>query len=700
MAERRTSSDENPDRSAFILRVFRYLEKNLSTEELAGLQSELESDPLKQDLFVELCLTRQSMVQLFRSRAQFQKQSQANEFQADERSFREPARESSREPARVPTSTDLADAMILPAVSEDQLDEEVPVEQGPAALPTRIEPRWWQKPWQNPWVKAAAIAIPVIGLPLFWHLSHSDGPRQVADDSARGNVPNVAAAPVAAPTSDPTALPSGNSAVAVIKSPTPVKQPPPTELAVRPAPVVEKPVPATLELALDARWDGGKADFQLHEQIPLGPHSLNRGTVLIKLAGGATMLLQAPADFEVKSQNRVALSRGQLSGSVPHTSAGLTVQTPDMTAVDLGTEFGVDVTPHENTHLEVFDGRVQATPRSAAQSATEPSSTHATGASNHVTSDLTPSAASSTTLPTVLTANQAVEADAGSNALASAAPTPLEFMRTQELIDCTAPGGNIGLARWKAFSSVLRNDPDLVGYYTFDPTPGDPLKLTNQSVATAGTHDGQLGVPGTADSIPGWNVGRWPGKGALQFGDTMNTVVRIPNDAQLIPAVPFSYMVWLKRQDMARPVHLINAVTGDTRCFDLSLIGTEGEKKPVREADGLYLDMGPGAKAAQVQAQGVGKVLPPVSKWFLLVVTVDAKAITHVYVDGKLRGQFSLVVPKLSRTGELWIGRPNPAAKDMGRNLILRGWIDELAIFRRVLSAREIQRIYQAGRPD
>jgi hypothetical protein len=642
MANDRLPDDAAAARSSFIHLAYRYLEHNLSAEELSAFKAELSDNPSRQDLFVELCLTRQSMVQLFRGRAQFEKQSNGS------------------------ASLHLGDAMILPAVSLEDLNhsDEPQAQDGPPPLPMPQAVRWWQRRW----AKAAAAVLPIIALPTIWYVSHTNPAPEVAIDTrVVSPIPEVSR--------------SGTAPAPVSKRP--IIAPPATAGGVTAEGVTARvTLPkgaalATLDLALDAEWDGGHVVFLPRTELPAGPHSLNYGTALLTLSGGASVVLEAPTQFEVVSKTQVILTRGQLSAQVPHTSAGLTVQTPDVTAIDLGTEFGVEVAPHRRTHLEVFDGRVRATIPSSATTlpaALDPSS--------------------------IVTANHAVEVKTGSNRIETTPTTPLVFMRTQELIDCAAPGGNIGLSRWHAFSAAFRQDPDLVGYYTFDNQSEAPLKLLNRAVTSVGKHDADLGVPGVPDSIPGWNVGRWPGKGALHFGSSMNTVARIANGSALTPAPPFSYMIWLKREDVGKPVHLLNAVCGDVRCFDLSLIGTEGEKKPSRETGGLYFDLGPGLSAAQVQSQGAGKILPAVSKWFLLTLTVGPDYVAHVYVDGKFSGQFMVADPQLSRTQELWLGRPNPAAKDLGKTLILRGWVDELGIFRRVLSPREIKRIYQAGRPD
>lgn len=635
----RDHPDKNPDdplsqRSAFVHRVFCYLERRLPGKELAELQAELTVDAAKRELFVELCITRQNIVQLFNGRAEFKK-------------------------AVIPSSTastNLGDAMILPALDDADMNE-TDADQAMVA-PRSISPHhnYYSARWrQTRSARAAAILLPILALPIAWKLIHGTQSPQLAS----------------APTPKNQQLATTDTAVV---SDTSHHSSPDHPIVPYPAPVpvVPKQVAlATVGVTLDATWDGKGAIYQPGGEIPVGPHSLDTGIVQLKLAGGAVVLVEAPAQFEVSSQNRVSLITGQLSATVPHGTAGLTVHTPDVDAVDLGTAFGLEVVPKKRTHLEVFEGRVQAA---------------------------VPGKSNSATVDTIVTADHAVLVKAGSVKIESDTPTPLAFMRSQELNDRAAIGGNVGMARWRAFSETLRHDPDLVGYYTFDNQDQAPQKLINRSFLTAGKHDAELGIPGVPDSMPEWSGGRWPEKAAILFGKSPDTVIRIPNDGQLIPRAPFSYFMWIKRWDVKKPVHLLSAAAGDIRCFDLTLIGTDGEKSPVREINSVYFDMGPPKSVQISRDQGVTRIFPTAFNWCLLGLTMGTDSIAHLYIDGQPAGQFPVHVPDLKRNEELWLGRPTEAAKDLGKKLIFQGWIDEFAIFRRVLSDREIQRIYDAGR--
>jgi hypothetical protein len=81
--------------------------------------------------------------------------------------------------------------------------------------------------------------------------------------------------------------------------------------------------------------------------------------VQLQLANGVTMIVEGPAEFEVKSGTAVSLSSGKLMATVPHTVQGFSVRTSSALIADLGTEFGVDAKA-DQTRVEVFQGRVRA----------------------------------------------------------------------------------------------------------------------------------------------------------------------------------------------------------------------------------------------------------------------------------------------------------------------------------------------------
>jgi len=126
-----------------------------------------------------------------------------------------------------------------------------------------------------------------------------------------------------------------------------------------PAPVPVPMVVASIEDSIDARWSDPSLSTEPGTQLStLENLVLAKGIVQIELEGGAKIVVEAPATLELLSADSARLEWGKLVGRVPRSEVQLTIQTPQATIVDLGTEFGVEVNRQQVTHLHVFEGRV------------------------------------------------------------------------------------------------------------------------------------------------------------------------------------------------------------------------------------------------------------------------------------------------------------------------------------------------------
>lgn len=106
---------------------------------------------------------------------------------------------------------------------------------------------------------------------------------------------------------------------------------------------------------------------------PKGPsdlvrsHFLNAGQELELLGGraevvfasGAVAVVEGPAQLRIEDENRCSLLQGKLSARISASAgAGFTVQTPNVTVTDLGTEFALEVDAQGLTTVSVAEGRV------------------------------------------------------------------------------------------------------------------------------------------------------------------------------------------------------------------------------------------------------------------------------------------------------------------------------------------------------
>ena len=77
------------------------------------------------------------------------------------------------------------------------------------------------------------------------------------------------------------------------------------------------------------------------------------------LAGGASIVVQGPAVWQLESGQRLLLNSGKLLAHVPKAAVGFTVVTPTAEIIDLGTDFSVVVDDRNQSRLAVTQGAVQ-----------------------------------------------------------------------------------------------------------------------------------------------------------------------------------------------------------------------------------------------------------------------------------------------------------------------------------------------------
>lgn len=94
---------------------------------------------------------------------------------------------------------------------------------------------------------------------------------------------------------------------------------------------------------------------------------LTGGLLELKTALGARVAIEAPATFQFESAQQLRLLHGRIAASVPASATGFSVLTSTGKAIDLGTEFGVDVPTDGEPEIHVFEGEVIAQSGDGAQ---------------------------------------------------------------------------------------------------------------------------------------------------------------------------------------------------------------------------------------------------------------------------------------------------------------------------------------------
>jgi hypothetical protein len=121
------------------------------------------------------------------------------------------------------------------------------------------------------------------------------------------------------------------------------------------------PLPVHLAGSAGCRWLGAREPV-----IEVGSRlELAAGLAEIAFPSGARVLLEGPARFEVTGENSARIELGRLSARIPPEAVGFAVDTPGAQVIDLGTEFGVEVTSAGGSLLRVYAGKVEVQLRGA-----------------------------------------------------------------------------------------------------------------------------------------------------------------------------------------------------------------------------------------------------------------------------------------------------------------------------------------------
>jgi hypothetical protein len=119
---------------------------------------------------------------------------------------------------------------------------------------------------------------------------------------------------------------------------------------------------AWLVNAQDCQWAEAESEMPGRDMKSGKQLRLLRGLAEIEFDRGARVILQGPANLELKSGSEALLHHGTLTARVPAQACGFTVLSPRGKVVDLGTEFGLSVDDAGATTVRVFTGVVIAFP--------------------------------------------------------------------------------------------------------------------------------------------------------------------------------------------------------------------------------------------------------------------------------------------------------------------------------------------------
>lgn len=415
---------------------------------------------------------------------------------------------------------------------------------------------------------------------------------------------------------------------------------------------------ATLAQAAGAKWSTGAV--APGARLKPGWLRLEKGAVVVAYDRGARVVLEGPAEFEIRGDNAGALRSGKLRAHVPESARGFTVETPQFTAVDIGTEFGCDLALNGIGELHVFAGQVDfhhaATPDTATQ----------------------------------LRENHAVRMEHG---VATPIPArPYSFLNENEISRRELAGKGDRLGAWRMASRQIDEHPATVMHLDFEGA-SDALVPNHARRAPANSDATIVGCKPAA--------GRWPGKKALAFQREEDRLeFGLAGQYQSL-----ALLAWVRveslhaRHNSLLMGHSFQAGEVHWYLYGDGAIGM-GVRPTATPAGGWEIFHSPPA----VGPQNLGS-------WIFVASVFDGETgtVTH-YLNGEPVGSKAagIRVPLQLAAGDIgtraerpgdpeWAKSKSPRRGDSPWNF--NGRMDEMAILSTALSGEEIRRIYEQGRP-
>ena len=117
---------------------------------------------------------------------------------------------------------------------------------------------------------------------------------------------------------------------------------------------------ATVTDLMGEKWDTSSVKLKTGERIMTNrlPFKLEKGIIQFSYDEGVDIVIEGPAEFTIERKG-IDLAYGRLYSYVSEIGHGFTVDTPNNRFIDLGTEFGVQVSRFGNSELHVMTGKVQ-----------------------------------------------------------------------------------------------------------------------------------------------------------------------------------------------------------------------------------------------------------------------------------------------------------------------------------------------------
>lgn len=397
---------------------------------------------------------------------------------------------------------------------------------------------------------------------------------------------------------------------------------------------------AQLGRTVGARWTGPFPNPVDPRFIAGSELVLTKGLAEITFASGATVFLEGPATFQIQSGMEASLVSGKASAEVPKQATGFTIHTPKAKVIDLGTAFGVRVDPKGSTEIQVFKGKVNAAARD-------------------------PLSHASRTYE--LTEGESLELGEGKHPVVALDTDPTAFPSLPPLTSADR------YQQWQGFRDRLLRDPSLVGYWGFDDD--------NAADLSGHKNDGELvGVLKFSTSVPPLVGG---GKCLDVSGGPAYVV--IPHSASLVISDELTVAFWMRGDNRQQDWSRVISKAGPMNCSGW-VIHRAGDANEIRAVVGNSVH----CNQSIADMKGVYD-----GRWHHVTMTAN-RGKWRAYLDGELEAKGEYRHDEgLASIADLVIGAAG-MDQDFGE-YDFEGQLDEVAVFRRALSADEVRRMYSGG---
>jgi hypothetical protein len=418
---------------------------------------------------------------------------------------------------------------------------------------------------------------------------------------------------------------------------------------------------ATLRHAAGVEWIDLTNELFLGDALSARRLQIAAGAIQLEFKRGATLVVEAPADLQLVSDNEAFLHSGKVTARVPNTAHGFKITAPAMAVTDLGTEFGVRAMSGAPAEVHVFSGVVEM--------------------------------ARQTKDPLRLTEGHASQIRG--KRVRSLPSDRAAFLFPDEVLERETDEQRQRYSHWRNAAAELSADPATIVHYTFEDQSDAARYVANRvwkaPAVTAGNLEGCK-----------WTAGRWPEKHAITFGHKNDRVrFSVPNTLTSL-----TYMAWLRMDQLLSRSNAL-AVTETMQL---------GEVHWQVYRDGrvaLSSRSGSGSTVDQSWDRGLSPAIftsERLGKWTHLVSVYDSatRTINH-YVNGEFVSSTPIKRSVKLKLGAVEIGnwgvrldQPKWAhMKSSGVDYVSRYWngsVDEFALLSRAMTAEEIRRYYQQGR--